>query len=68
MFNILMKGVYKMYKNKVPLNVSVSKQIVDKIEQEAEKLGMTKSLYMEILLRKVFKLEPLIQGERNEQS
>jgi hypothetical protein len=55
-----------MYKNKVPLNVSISKQIVEKIEQEAGKLGMTKSLYVEILLRKVFKLEPLIEGEKNE--
>jgi hypothetical protein len=57
-----------MYKNKIPLNVSVSKQIVDRIEEEAKKLGMTKSLYMEILLRKVFKLEPLIEGEKNEQN
>jgi antitoxin component of RelBE/YafQ-DinJ toxin-antitoxin module len=54
-----------MYKNKVPLNVSVSKQIVERIEQEAEKLGMTKSLYVEILLRKIFGLEPLIAGERS---
>jgi len=57
-----------MYKNKVPLNVSVSRQIVEKIEQEAQKLGMTKSLYVEILLRKVFGLEPSIQGEENDQS
>ena len=56
-----------MYKNKIPLNVSVSRQIVDRIEEEAKKLGMTKSLYIEILLRKVFKLEPLIEGEKNEQ-
>ena len=55
-----------MYKNKVPLNVSVSKHIVERIERDAEKLGMTKSLYIEMLLRKVFGLEPLIQGERNE--
>jgi hypothetical protein len=57
-----------MYKNKVPLNVSVSRQIVEKIEEEANRLGMTKSLYVEFLLRKVFKLEPLIQGERDEES
>jgi hypothetical protein len=57
-----------MYKNKVPLNVSVSRQIVEKIEEEANRLGMTKSLYVEFLLRKVFKLEPLVQGEKSEQS
>jgi hypothetical protein len=57
-----------MYKNKIPLNVSVSRQIVEKIEEESKRLGMTKSLYMEFLLRKVFKLEPLIQGERDEES
>jgi hypothetical protein len=57
-----------MYKNKIPLNVSVSRQIVEKIEEESKRLGMTKSLYMEFLLRKVFKLEPLIQGEKGEQN
>jgi hypothetical protein len=66
MFIIYIRGVSHMYKNKVPLNVSVSRQIVERIEEEAKNLGMTKSLYMEILLRKVFKLEPLIVGERNE--
>jgi len=54
MFNICIEGGYHMYKNKVPLNVSVSKQIVEKIEQEAEKLGMTKSLYVEFFVKKNF--------------
>lgn len=57
-----------MYRRKIPLNVSVSKEIVEKIEQEAQNLAMSKSLYMEILLRKVFGMEPLIKGEKNGQN
>jgi hypothetical protein len=55
-----------MYRRKMPLNVSVSKEIVEKIEQEAQNLAMSKSLYMEILLRKVFGMEPLIKGEKDD--
>jgi len=47
-------------RNKVPLNVSISRELCEKVRKEAERLGMTRSLYLEILLRKVFGLEPKV--------
>jgi len=54
-----------MTRLRYPLNVSVSKELIEKIEEESKKLGIHKSLYMEILLRKIFGLEPKFGGEKN---
>jgi len=52
-----------MSNKKIPLNVSITEEVVRRIEEEAEKLSMSRSLFVEFVFRKLFNLEPQLKGE-----